>query len=361
MLRRSPRRAGVCPNSKINGLMMCIKTCSDYRPRFIGLPMESGDVLSHLWDVKRGWLIFIISLIGILLSCGSSPIEDENYEQNVEPPDLKNMVFIPAGEFLMGSPEGEGVFDERPQHKVYLDDYYIDKYEVTNAQFKEFVEATGYVTDAERKGYGKVWNPKEKPSLRLCKFDVNWRRPHAWIDNKSFPNRPHPKAWENYNIEDKMNYPVIQVSWNDAQAYATWRGKRLPTEAEWEKAARGTDGRKWPWGNEFNFDVDGVTIHANIGSDGPLPVGSFPSGSSLYGVCNLTGNVQEWVADWYAPDYYISCSKNNPSGPDTGKFRVLRGGAWKHIKGYQVLSAQRSFQVPDYTSNFVGFRCVWSQ
>ena len=110
------------------------------------------------------------------------------------------MVLIPAGEFLMGSPEGEGAFDEHPQHKVYLDAYYIDKYEVTNAQFKEFVEATGYVTDAERKGYGEVWNPKENsPYLMLHNFDVNWRRPHAWIDSESLPDRPHPKAWENYN------------------------------------------------------------------------------------------------------------------------------------------------------------------
>ena len=304
----------------------------------------------------------MIGLMGILLACGSSPIEDENQKQNIEQPDLTDMVLIPAGEFLMGSPEGEEAFDEHPQHTVYLDAYYIDKYEVTNVQFKAFVEATGYVTDAERKGYGEVWNTKERPSMRRYNFaDVNWRRPHAWVDNEALPNRPHPKAWENYNIEDKMGYPVVQVSWNDAQAYATWAGKRLPTEAEWEKAARGTDGRKWPWGNEFDLDIDGVAIHANIGSDGPLPVGCFPSGSSPYGAYNLAENVQEWVADWYASDYYACSSQNNPKGPETGKFRVVRGGSWKELKSYQVLITNRAYQVPDYSSNFVGFRCAWSQ
>ena len=140
-------------NTKLNTLVVFIKTCPapDVRYGF-----------SHLRDaVKYGWQILMIGLIAICIACGSSPIEDEGQEQNVEQPDLKNMVFIPGGEFLMGSLEGEGAFDEHPQHNVYLDAYYIDKYEVTNAQFKEFVEATGYVTDAERKGYGEVWNPKD--------------------------------------------------------------------------------------------------------------------------------------------------------------------------------------------------------
>ena len=277
------------------------------------------------YGIKVCWLAVMIGLISICMGCGSEPIEDEDHEQRGEQPDLKNMALIPAGEFLMGSPEGEGAYDEHPQHKLYLDAYYIDKYEVTNAQFKEFVEATGYVTDAERKGYGEVWNPKEHSTLRKGNFGgVNWRRPNAWIDTEAYPNRPHPAAWENYNIMDKLDYPVVQVSWNDAKAYATWAGKRLPTEAEWEKAARGTDGRKWPWGNEFNLNIDDVTAHANVGSDWLLPVDCFPTGISPYGVYNMIGNVQEWVADWYAPDYYAHSSKNNPKGPDTGEFRVIR-------------------------------------
>lgn len=299
----------------------------------------------------------MVGLIGILLSCGSPPIEDEDHEQNIEQPDLKNMVLIPAGEFLMGSPEGEGAFDEYPQHVVYLDDFYIDKYEVTNAQFKEFVEATGYVTDAERKKYGEVWNPKAGGRYALENFvGVNWRSPNAWIFPSGYTLR-YPDAWKYYLV----NHPVIQVSWNDTQAYATWAGKRLPTEAEWEKAARGTDGRMWPWGNVFNINIEGVTVHANIASDYLLPVGSFPTGVSPYGVHDMAGNVEAWNADWYAANYYIHSSRNNPKGPDNGIARVLRGGSWRHQKSHHVLSANRNYQAPDYSSNFVGFRCAWSR
>ena len=262
----------------------------------------------------------------------------------------------------MGSPEGEGAFDEH-QHKVYIDAYYIDKYEVTNVQFLKFVEATGYVTDAERKDYGEVWNPKETGSSWILRifFGVNWRRPNDWVNTESYPNRPHPDAWENYNIMDKMDYPVVQVSWNDAQAYAKWTGKRLPTEAEWEKAATGTNGRIWPWGNVFDINIEGTTVHANVAGDSLMLVGSFPTGVSPYGVYDMAGNVQEWTNDWYAADYYARSPRNNPKGSDSGVARVLRGGSWRHQKSYQVLSTARAYQVPDYSSNFVGFRCAWSK
>ena len=304
--------------------------------------------------IETCWWMIAVGLIGILLSCGSPPIEDENHEQNVEQPDLKNMVFIPAGEFLMGSSEGEGAFDEHPQHRVYLDAYYIDKYEVTNAQFKEFVEATGYVTDAERgQAGGYVYNPLETVYYKLVwRYPmVSWQRPHTWRDDEQ-----HPDAWKYY----KMNNPVTQVSWNDVQVYAKWAGKRLPSEAEWEKAAIGTNSRKWPWGNTFNLDIDGVTVHANIASEIFLPVGSFPTGISSYGVYDMAGNVQEWVADWYGANYYNHSPQSNPKGPVEGIARVLRGGSWRHQKSYQVLSTSREYQLPDYRSNFVGFRCVWN-
>jgi len=301
-------------------------------------------------------LLSMMVLMILCVACSNSPVEEDN--QGKETPDLekilKDMVLIPAGEFLMGSSEGEGAFDEHPQHKVYLDAYYIDKYEVTNAQFKEFVDATGYVTDAERKGYGEVWNPKEwEPGWQMLIFSgVNWRQPNKWRE-------PHPDAWE-IPITDKMNHPVVQISWNDAQAYANWLGKRLPTEAEWEKAARGTKGNKWPWGNVFEVDIGGVTIHTNIAGEDTVPVDSFPTGASPYGVFNMAGNVQEWVFDWYSPDYYAKSPKENPKGPDNGKFRVLRGGSWRDAKGYQVLTTSRAYQTPDYRSNLVGFRCALS-
>ena len=210
---------------------------------------------------------------------------------------MGEMVFIPSGEFLMGS-TGEDVerllnlftyrrpsryANEQPQHVVYLDAFYIDKYEVTNAEYARFLDATG---------------------------------------------RTPPVFW-NDELYNQPRQAVMAVSWEDAAAYARWAGKRLPTEAEWEKAARGTDGRFWPWGNEW----DPSKLNANdVGAvDGYVytaPVGSYPQGASPYGVQDMAGNVWEWVADWYAPDYYDRSPRMNPQGPELGKNHVARGGSW---------------------------------
>ena len=222
------------------------------------------------------------------------------------------MILIPAGEFIMGSPEGEGDDDERSQHTVFLDAFYIDKYEVTNAQYKQFINATGH------------------------------EAPDYWNDERF--NQP--------------NQPVVDVSWHDAVAYAKWAGKRLPTEAEWEKSARGTDGRKYPWGNKLGI----LTCNSDIDIDGyqyTAPVGSFPDGASPYGVMDMAGNVWEWCADWYDSAYYSRSPQQNPKGPDSGSTRVLRGGSWNIYPYLTFLCcATRLKESPDIRSNRIGFRCV---
>ena len=297
-------------------------------------------------------VLFCAIVVSILMACGNSPNSGNSSEEPTsKQPSLENMVYIPEGDFLMGSPEGEGAYDEHPRHKVYLNAYYIDKYEVTNAQFEEFVEATGYVTYAERKGEGWVFWPDTRGPLRLWRWrDANWQHPNTRQDPSTkqyIVGEPPPPI-----------HPVVQVSWNDAQSYCKWAGKRLPTEAEWEKAAKGPDCRKWPWGDVFDANINGETTHANIAGSGIMPFGSFATGVSPYGAYNMGGNVREWVTDWYSPDYYTHSPVKNPKGPDDGRFRVLRGGSWREIKSYQVLSSSRYYKPPDYSSNFIGFRCA---
>jgi formylglycine-generating enzyme required for sulfatase activity len=234
--------------------------------------------------------------------------------------DGTEMILIPAGDFLMGCPEGEGEPHERPQHIVYLDAFYIDKYEVTNAQYQRFIDETGH------------------------------RAPAYWNDNR-------------FNA---ANYPVVGVSWFDAEAYCKWANKRLPTEAEWEKAARGTDGRKYPWGNEAP-DAGGIwranyAPEGNRAADGfeyTAPVGSFPGGASPYGVMDMAGNVLEWVTDWYSRDYYSISPKSNPKGPSSGRYRVHRGGSWDNIEiNLRTVNRIRAGIYPVNRFNFLGFRCA---
>ena len=220
------------------------------------------------------------------------------------------MILIPAGEFIMGSTEGEGHNDEQPQITVVLDAFYIDRCEVTNAQYKLFMDATGH------------------------------KAPMYWDDGKY----NHPKQ------------PVVGVTWYDANAYAKWAGKRIPTEAEWEKAARGTDGREYPWGNKW----DSLKCNSNIGSDGyqhTTPAASFPDGSSPYGVMNMAANVWEWCADWYGSDYSRS-PRQNPKGHDSGGERVLRGGSWCTTDHSYLRCANRNWFSPDFAFDDAGIRCV---
>lgn len=220
------------------------------------------------------------------------------------------MVSILAGEFIMGSDRGI----ERPPHKVFVEAFEIDKFEVTNEQFARFVEETGYVTDAEKVG--------------------------------------DSMTWQTY-AEGKLNHPVVKVSWNDAVAFCKWAGKRLPTEAEWEKAARGTDGRIYPWGNEW------APVKANTkegGYRGTTIVGSFPEGASPYGVMDMAGNVAEWTSDWFQP--YPGYPGGDPEAQYFGeKYRVIRGGGWFSDKEL-VRASYRSCSSVDLANDDVGFRCA---
>ncbi|MDQ3005524.1 MAG: SUMF1/EgtB/PvdO family nonheme iron enzyme, partial [Chloroflexota bacterium] len=238
---------------------------------------------------------------------------------------------------------------------VYLDDFWIDQTEVTNEMFARFVESMGYVTDAETSGSSN--------DFRTTQIEVIWEKV-AGLDW----NHPHG---QNSNISGIEDHPVVHVSWNDANAYCSWAKRRLPTEAEWEKAASWNEiaGEKYvyPWG--YNFDATRLNFcDKNCGfafADTSLnddyaetsPVGSFPEGASPYGVLDMAGNVFEWVADWYSPDYYNNSPASNPLGPGSGQIRVMRGGAWA-INSYYLSSARRWASEPLFQHRALGFRCA---
>jgi len=249
---------------------------------------------------------------------------------------------IPAGEFLMGSdPKVDKLAfdDEQPQRKVHLDGYWMGKTPVTVAQFRQFVAATAHKTQAERQGYGWHWNGSEWQKVA----GADW----------AHPTGPASQA--------EVTHPVVQVSWEDAAAFCAWasqvtqREVRLPTEAEWEKAARGTDGRIYPWGNE-KPDARRCNFGMNVKST--TPVGQYSSqGDSPYGCVDMAGNVWEWCADWYDEGYYKTAPSRNPRGPQKGHYRVLRGGSWLD-SGRAVRCAYRGRIAPTFMDDGGGFRCV---
>jgi len=231
------------------------------------------------------------------------------------------LIKIPAGEFWMGSAASEGADDEHPQHKVYLNEYYIGKYEITNELFERFVKETGYKTDAEKEGTGYTYEGGK------------------WEERAG-------RNWRYYYSAGREEHPVVLVSWNDTKAFCDWAGLRLPTEAEWEKAARGTDGRQYPWGNAWDgnkcasgsMDISlmkSKTGYVDMGGGrSTVLVGSFASGLSPYGCYDMAGNVWEWCADWFDENYYGRSANNNPPGPSSGANRVLRGGCWIDVSNY---------------------------
>ena len=228
------------------------------------------------------------------------------------------MVLIPAGEFLMGSPDDEGGKNEHPRHRVYLDAYSMDRFEVTFSRYAKFLQSTG---------------------------------------------RQAPRDWAQVKISKHSDRPAVGVSWNDAETYCRWAGKWLPTEAEWEEAARGTDERAYPWGNEqptprlANF-VKESTIIENVYDKFLAPVDSYERGKSPYGLHHMAGNVWEWTADWYDEDFYAKSPQRNPTGSsnDTG-VKVIRGGSWRDVPGH-VRSAHRGWATPATRVDHLGFRCA---
>ena len=237
------------------------------------------------------------------------------------------MVFVPEGTFTMGIDHPRAT-DERHQHPVQLSDFYIDRCEVTNDQFAAFVAATGHLTTAEQPGEAESAD------------GISWRQPEG------------PGS----SIVGRENHPVVYVSWHDAQAHCAWKGKRLPTEAEWEKSARGMDGRMWPWGTQFGPGFANLW-GTEDGYEKTAPVGSFPAGASPHGALDMAGNVWEWCADWYGEDYYASSPRENPSGPEEGQFKVLRGGSWINPPG-PLRSTNRFKVLPVDRSTYIGFRCA---
>jgi len=268
-------------------------------------------------------LPFTISLV-FLLSVGTCNTVTAQLQQLKKPrasPDVASafdtpMVSIPEGEFLMGADGTEALEDEKPQHRVWLDRFEIDLHEVTTRQYAAFLS-------------------QEK--------------------------RSPPWQWESVDLAVHRDRPVIGVSWSDAEAYCRWRGRRLPTEAEWEKAARGTDGRLYPWGNaaptqaRANFALGARFSYSQV----LMPVLSYEAGVSPYGLHQMAGNVWEWVADWYEAGYYEKSPTRNPPGPETGSFRVLRGGAWSDLPKY-LLTYGRFKLPPDIQNSYTGFRCAKS-
>ena len=260
-------------------------------------------------------LMRCIVIIGVIVFAALSPCPPASAGQprsEITGKDGTPMTLVPAGEFDMGSHEQEGDDDERPRHRVSLDAFYVDKYQVTNERYAKFLKKTG---------------------------------------------RSQPRDWSKVKLPADGDLPVVGVNWQDAAAYCRWAGKRLLTEAEWEKAARGTDGRKYPWG-----DDEPTSRRANYGKSENdneahlLPVGSLEDGKSPYDAYDMAGNVFEWVADWYDEHYYQQSPARAPKGPPQGTAKVARGGAWdRHV--FNVRSANRSAFSPVNRFKDVGMRC----
>ncbi len=315
--------------------------------------MADQSLIPHRWSWRRRAVVAILLLTGgcalALLAhrlLGLSAVPAVSIVA-VEPPE--EMVLVLGGRFIMGSDESVNAA-ERPAHEVIVRSFWMDVHSVTYEQFAKFVKETGYITTAEQTGHGLAGGGESGQPIR--REGASWRRPDGQLAES--------------RISSGGNYPVVQVSWYDATAYARWAGKRLPTEAEWERAARsGLAGAVFPWGSD---ELPGGQPQANYrqasqdafdsGADGFLglaPVGSFPP--SRLGLTDMAGNVWHWCADWYADDYYTLGFGQQPAGPSAGQSKVVRGGC--SLDGASNLKVwARGHRRPDAGYQNVGFRCV---
>ena len=281
---------------------------------------------------------------------------------------LDNMIKLPGGKFLMGTDDKEGFSadGEGPVREISLDPFYIDATTVTNFQFSEFINATGYVTEAERYGWSFVFYGLLSEEVKKSDYQVAAQTPWWCAIADAKWDAPEGK---NSDINERMDHPVVHISWNDAMAYCKWANKRLPAEAEWEYAARGgLVQNKFPWGNELLQDDE---HHCNIwqgtfpeynsledGYLGTAPAKSFKPNN--FGLYNMAGNVWEWCNDWFSCDFHLKGPQKNPKGPLSGEAKAMRGGSFlchhSYCNRYRV--AARSSNTPDSSTSNIGFRCV---
>lgn len=281
---------------------------------------------------------------------------------------LDHMVHIPGNEFLMGTNDKDGfpTDGEGPIRKVEVDSFYVDITTVTNKDFSKFIEDTGYKTDAQKFGWSFVFYKLISEETAKNVQQKVQQTPWWWVVHGADWN--HPEG-PHSDISDRMDYPVVHISWNDAMAYCKWANKRLPTEAEWEYAARGgLVQKKYPWGDELTPGGEhkcniwqGNFPHTNSEEDGYLgtaPAKSFEANG--FGLYNVAGNVWEWCSDWFTKSIHQRGGNKNPQGPVEGTARIMRGGSYLCHRSYcnRYRVAARTANTPDSSSGNIGFRCV---
>jgi formylglycine-generating enzyme len=298
----------------------------------IGHVSAGGSHIAWYMGADISATLFDVCSIRVLLSADPSV------------PSGHDMILVPDGEFSMGTNEGDR--QEGPVHVVSLAAYWIDRYETTNRAFQRFVQSTSRQTLAEQEGRSVIYRDGGYHTIE----GASWWRPSG------------PES----ELTGRLDHPVVQVAWDDASAYCQWVGKRLPTEAEWERAARGTDQRTYPWGEAGSHSP---TAMANAGAEScchesahdgyrnTAPVGSFPLGVSPVGALDMAGNAWEWTGDHFHGYFYAESPPYNPTGPVSGDERVLRGGSWISYP-FMLRAAYRGHHTPETRHNYSGFRCA---